>query len=242
MNQELNTRLQNELRRGGIVSNRLKYVIDKCDLSNVNEILDIGSWHLEQSLELNRLFPNSNVTAFEPVPESYQQCVNKRNLLTEDIKSKISVFNLAISDFNGKSPFYPVDLLTSSHPNIGASSLLKFKEGLNGSFFNETWNQKEIIVDCLTLDNWCDINSKKNIDVIWIDVQGAELNVFKGAEKTLKNTKVIFTEVGLKPYYEGHSMRDDIDNFLINLGFIEIKESFELNGFDYEANTIYIKK
>ena len=29
------------------------------------------------------------------------------------------------------------------------------------------------------------------VDLVWIDVQGAELNVFKGAKETLKNTKII---------------------------------------------------
>jgi hypothetical protein len=90
--------------------------------------------------------------------------------------------------------------------------------------------------------NWCKQNVIDKIDIIWIDVQGAELNVFKGGENILKNTKVIFTEVGLKAYYEGHSLKKDIDNYLLNLGFKEISDSFELNGFDYEANTIYIKE
>jgi len=46
----------------------------------------------------------------------------------------------------------------------------------------------------------------------------------------------------LKPYYEGHSMKKDIDIFMKKNNFIEVSESFELNGFDFEANTIYINK
>jgi len=238
----MNIEIKKRIINGGIVSERLKFIVDKYDLTNVSEILDIGSWHLEQSIELNTLFPNANITAFEPVPNSYNLCINKRNSLETNKKEKINVFNLAISDKIGDVPFYPVDPSTSSHPNVGASSLLKFKEGLNGSFFNQTWNQKEIIVKSLTLDKWCEENNKKHIDIVWIDVQGAELNVYKGADNILNNTKVIFTEVGLKPYYEGHSMRSDINEFLLSKGFIEVEESFELNGFDYEANTIFINK
>ena len=76
---------------------------------------------------------------------------------------------------------------------------------------------------------------------MWVDVQGAELLVFKGAEKILKNTRIIMTEVGLKPYYEGHTLKPDIDAYLGSLGFKELEGAFELNGFDYEANTIYVR-
>jgi FkbM family methyltransferase len=216
-----------------IVNNRLRFIIDKVNLENTETILDIGSWHLEQSLEFNRIFPQSKIYAFEPVPASYGLCLRKK-------KDNISVFNIALSDKTGELPFYEVDVNSSSHPNVGASSLLKFKKGLNGSFFNQVWNQKEITVKSMTLDDWCLENNINTIDIVWIDVQGAELDVFKGGSKILQNTKIIFTEVGLKPYYEGHSLQSDIDSFLTSIGFVEIKDSFELNGFDYEANTIYV--
>ena len=74
-----------------------------------------------------------------------------------------------------------------------------------------------------------------------MDVQGAELLVLQGADNILHNTRIIMTEVGLKPYYEGHTLKADIDEYLFARGFRELQESFELNGFDYEANTIYIK-
>lgn len=218
-----------------IVNNRINFIIDKINLENVNTILDIGSWHLEQSLEFSNIFPNSKIYAFEPVPSSYELCLTK-------IKDNITIFNLALSNQTGELPFYEVDVNSSSHPNVGASSLLKFKDGLNGSFFNQVWNQKEITVKSMTLDNWSNENNIDNIDIIWIDVQGAELDVFKGGSEILKKTKIIFTEVGLKPYYEGHSLQLDIDSYLTSLGFVEIKESFELNGFDYEANTIYVNE
>ena len=74
-----------------------------------------------------------------------------------------------------------------------------------------------------------------------MDAQGSELLVLQGAKNILKNTRIIMTEVGLKPYYEGHTMKKDIDELLLSLGFKELEGSFELNGFDYEANTIYVR-
>jgi FkbM family methyltransferase len=233
----MNIITRNKIHGNNIVSNRIRYILDIIDLDDSKTILDIGSWHLEQSLEFHSIFPSAQIHAFEPVPQSYINCKNKASFY-----KNINVYNLALTDFIGEASFFEVDVDKSSTPNVGASSLFKFKDGMNGSFFNQNWIQKEIKVQANTLDNWCKQNVIDKIDIIWIDVQGAELNVFKGGENILKNTKVIFTEVGLKAYYEGHSLKKDIDNYLLNLGFKEISDSFELNGFDYEANTIYIKE
>ena len=65
--------------------------------------------------------------------------------------------------------------------------------------------------------------------------------MFRGAENLLKDVKIIFSEVGLEAYYEGQGLKPQIDEFLMNLGFKEITEAFELNGFDYEGNTVYVR-
>jgi FkbM family methyltransferase len=217
----------------------MRYILYKLEVESFSNILDIGSWHALQSIELANLFPDAEVNAFEPVPESYSQCVKNASESGKNIK----VHNLALSNTeDSEVPFYVVDAATSTSPNLGASSLLPFEEGLNGKYFNHVWNQNAIRVKSDTLDSWCAKNGKSKIDLIWIDVQGAEKLVFEGGVKTLENVKVIFTEVGLKPYYKGHNLYEEINGFLVDLGFKEVKESWELNGADCEANTIYIKK
>jgi hypothetical protein len=52
---------------------------------------------------------------------------------------------------------------------------------------------------------------------------------------------IIFTEVGLQAYYEGQSLKPQIDEFLASKGFREIVDAFELNGFEYEGNTVYVR-
>lgn len=233
----MNETTKKRLLNGNIVSDRLKYVLDIVELDNSKTILDIGSWHLNQSIEFSVIFPDSKIYAFEPVPDSYTDCLFKSQFY-----KNISVFNLALTNFSGETSFFQVDPETSPDKNIGASSLLKFKEGLNGTMFNQCWIQKEIKVKAQTLNNWANTNKINEIDIIWIDVQGAELQVFQGGDDILKRTKVILTEVGLKPYYENHSIKNDIDKFLFEKGFSEISEAFELNGCEYEGNAIYINK
>ena len=227
--------------QGNMVAHRLIWLLGKTELGSVRQVLDIGSWHLCQSIQFSVIFQNAIIDAFEPVPDSYQLCLSERDKIEAQKKNRIRVHNGALSNAAGEISFYPVDAELSSEPNVGASSMFKFKEGLNGTPFGQRLVQKEIKVQADTLDNWCVRNHVSSVDIMWVDVQGSELLVFQGADNILKNTRIIMTEVGLKPYYEGHTLKADIDAFLFERGFLELEVSFELNGFDYEANTIYIK-
>jgi FkbM family methyltransferase len=225
-----------------MVARRLATMQGKADLSHVRQILDIGSWHLGQSIEFAGIFPDARIDAFEPVPDSYQLCLSRLDSLDTATRNRISVHNIALSSTAGTIPFYAVDPALSSVPNVGASSMFKFMDGLNGTPFGQQLIQQEIKVKADTLDKWCAKNKITSVDIMWIDVQGSELLVLKGGEHILNHTRIIMTEVGLKPYYEGHTLKADIDKFLFAKGFKELEGSFELNGFDYEANTIYVRK
>jgi FkbM family methyltransferase len=62
--------------------------------------------------------------------------------------------------------------------DAGFSSLFKFNGKLKNAYYDEELVQKKIMVQADTLDNWCMKNNVNNVDIIWIDVQGAELLVF----------------------------------------------------------------
>lgn len=64
-----------------------------------------------------------------------------------------------------------------------------------------------------------DIPEVKGADYLKVDVQGAELMVFKGAIETLKDLLVIHTEVEFVQMYKGQPLFADIDIFLRSQGF-----------------------
>jgi len=221
-----------------IVAERLKYVVDYIDLESIQTICDIGTWHLGQSIEFLELFPDANVYAFEANPANYQNCVDIHSRLSGYFKKNLKIYNTALNFEPGKMKFYPV-----TNDNPGASSKFKFMQGYTKEYFNKEWVQDEIVVDATTLDLWRNENDIGNVDIIWIDVQGAELDVFEGSKETLKNVKCIFTEVGLKPYYEGQALKNEIDYFLKKEAhFVEITDAFEYNGSDCEGNSVYIRE
>jgi FkbM family methyltransferase len=65
-----------------------------------------------------------------------------------------------------------------------------------------------------------DIPEIENIDFIKIDVQGAELDVIRGAEVRLRSTVVVQAEVEFVPLYKKQPLFADVDAELRRQGFI----------------------
>jgi FkbM family methyltransferase len=213
--------------------NRLSLILNAIDFDSIKAIADIGCRYLEQTAEMAVIFPEATFYSFEPVASSYQRCVASLAELDEQYRKRINVYELALNDTTGPITFYPAD-------DPAVSSKYQFIPGLNGSFFGKSWQQTETVVQGMRMDDWKQQNNIGPIDMLWVDVQGAELDVFKGAEQTLKDVRVILTEVGVSSYYEGQSLKPEIDEYLIAQGFRELTETFSLH-FALEGNTIYIK-
>ena len=67
-----------------------------------------------------------------------------------------------------------------------------------------------------------------NIDLMKIDVQGAELLALRGAEQALARTRFVFAEVSFAPLYEGSCVFGEVYDFLCSRGFrlLSIQEGF----------------
>jgi FkbM family methyltransferase len=65
-----------------------------------------------------------------------------------------------------------------------------------------------------------DIKEISGVDYLKIDVQGAELEVLKGAVRTLQGTLVVQTEVEFVPIYRRQPLFAEVDQFLRAHGFM----------------------
>lgn len=226
--------------RESVASQKMFQVAQHLEQLKIRTALDIGSWHLKQTLEMVHAFPDCLVHAFEPAPDNFDLCRRTHASMNPAERSRVKVWNVACGSTNGPVDFYVIDE-TLGDRNAGAASKFKFKPGMNGSFYNQRWEQKHVQVQQLKLDDWQTKYEVGPVDLIWIDVQGGELDAFRGAERMLNDVHIIFTEVGLQAYYEGQSLKPQIDEFLASKGFREIVDAFELNGFEYEGNTVYVR-
>ena len=76
--------------------------------------------------------------------------------------------------------------------------------------------EKRISVPTVRLD---DVEEIASIDFLKIDIQGAELEVFKNGMNKLEDCLVIHTEVKFLPMYEGQPLFSEVELFLRDHGF-----------------------
>ena len=80
-----------------------------------------------------------------------------------------------------------------------------------------------------------------DFNMINIDVQGYELEVFKGSLESLNNIEYIMTEVNLDELYEGCPLMQDLDEFLGNIwGFKRVAQ--RIVGNNTWGDALYVKE
>jgi len=80
----------------------------------------------------------------------------------------------------------------------------------------------KIEVPTITLDEWAEENipNEPIIDFIWIDTQGAELDIFRGGLHTLAKTRFVKTECHRTIMYEGAPTEGDLRGFFYEWTYI----------------------
>lgn len=175
-----------------------------------NTLVDIGANQGEYSLWSAKMVGNEGkVYAFEPFSAIFERLKDNLNLNPKFQKTIIPI-QKGLSDKQGKLKLYSSDL-----SNEGVNTLFKNED----SIFLE-----EINLSTLDLE-WERLGMPK-LDVIKIDVEGAELPVLIGAEKTIsKYSPVLFIEINQEACKSAGYEASDIFEFLSKLGY-----SFELIG------------
>jgi FkbM family methyltransferase len=171
-------------------------------------ILDIGANDGGTSASFLRLFPGGKVYAFEPDPRALSRF--KSRIAVGQIDSKNCVlFEGAVSCASGFLPFYQSQ---GTNPNLqwyetGWDLSGSLKRPLNSALPDvpSITFESTIQVPVTSLDEWAVDKHIRRIDLMWIDVQGAELDVLKGATKLLSQTEFIFLECGEQMAYEGQA-------------------------------------
>jgi 2-O-methyltransferase len=162
-------------------------------------ILEIGCHDGSNTLWFLEIFDSPRIFCFEPDPRAavrFKQNIGNR--------PEISFFEYAISNKNGETTFYMSSGQESEIMPEGwdcSGSIRKPKNHL----IMHPWCkfERNIIVQTKTLDIWCREQGVDKIDFIWMDVQGAEIDVIRGGRNALKNTRYLYTEYSNKELYQG---------------------------------------
>ena len=169
---------------------------------NINGVLHIGA-HYGQENKVYEELQIENRIFFEPLSNNFKK-------LSENVDPKFTLINKALGDFNGE-----VEMYVEKENSGQSSSVLKPSLHLV-QYPHITFQDKER-VEIARLD---DIEfDRESFNFINIDVQGYELEVFKGASETLKSVDYIMTELNIEELYEGCARHTDVDLFLAGYGF-----------------------
>jgi FkbM family methyltransferase len=175
-------------------------------LKNVSKplIFDVGA-NIGQSVDhFKTQFPNSTIHSFEPGPETFKL------LEIESKKHK----NTYINNIGLGSKKDTILFDQNSHSDM--SSFLKL--GIDG--WGNVYEKTSINIE--TLDDYC---TDKNIDTIHIlksDTQGYDFEVFKGAEKLMKENriKLIYFEFIFSNMYEDLPKFNEVFEYLSKNDFL----------------------
>jgi FkbM family methyltransferase len=78
----------------------------------------------------------------------------------------------------------------------------------------------QVEVETETLAAWAERSGVERLDVIKLDVQGAELAVLRGAGALLDGVRALDLEIEFNPIYRGQPLFHEIDGFLREQGFV----------------------
>lgn len=166
-------------------------------------IIDCGAFDGGDSIELACL-TGGTVYAFEANPKLFQQL--KHN--TRKYPS-IKCQDIALSNMDGTAAFH------IGTGNFAASSSLLTP---NDQSF-ESSDFPSIEVKTRKLSTWADENNITHIDLLWLDMQGFELQMLEASADMIKSPMKIYTEVSTEPAYKENCLYDDLRKFLEGRGF-----------------------
>lgn len=184
-----------------VLHKAVSFYLNKFD-NKESVIFDIGSNAGSFVKVLQSFNITNNIVCFEPHP-----VISKK---TKEVYNYINMNNYCLGNIDDNIDIYIPKW------SVGLSSII------NRPVFNRL-NQEIIVlnVKCEKLDTYCELNNINEIGFIKIDVEGAEKTIFEGAEKMLKNNKILcgIFEIG-QTLYDANTSEEEIVKLLESYGYI----------------------
>jgi FkbM family methyltransferase len=175
-------------------------------------IFEVGALPLGENQEpfyqILDFFPQSRIIAFE-VDEKL--C----NDLNSATPSNIQYYPTALGERTETRDFF-----MTAHPMCASlyksdDKYIDLYNGLEVSRFKEN-----MTLDTVSIKDFAAENKIENIDFIKIDIQGAELDVFKGGSELVSKALMIVSEVEFIPLYKNQPLFGDVSACLSEMGLM----------------------
>ncbi len=201
-------------------------------VAKYDSIMDIGAHRGEFALRAGAYFEPSRTWLVEADPAMVE-------ILRRDFPANPgwTVIHSAVSDVSGQ-----VELRVNEHRE--SSSILPIEEISARTFGKEMKEVNRLTVPSLSLDDLFDQYDIPGVDLMKVDIQGAEKLLIVGGPRALDKTHAIYLEVNFERFYSGAPLFAEIDGLLRDSGFR--LRSFHENRLGADgalayANALYIK-
>lgn len=212
---------------------RLDQIVKDYNLK-ITGVLHIGA-HYGQEYLLYRAQGIERMLFFEPVRANYMMLKKELELLVPpELIHSIKSYNVALGNEVGTREMYIETYKGQSCSLLEPGTHLQLHPQVK---FTGSEIVKIIKLDLIEFD-------RTKFNMINIDVQGFELEVFKGSVETLKHIDIIYTEVNFEEVYKNCCRVEDLDVFLKDFGFARVltKDSRASRTRTTWGDALYLKR
>jgi FkbM family methyltransferase len=168
--------------------------------------VDVGANMGELTLVAGKRLAKGRVLAFEPVPQIFAEL--SRNVALNNLKC-VELFNIGLFDSNDSLPMYRLQDINFGTINEGVPSL-----------FSTGSDRQEVVVPLRRFDDVARERGLQRLDVIKVDVEGAEIMVLRGAEASIRRFRpIIITEMSDANFQRAGYTSTDLISYLMRLGY-----------------------
>lgn len=198
---EIGRRLRNlsRARISGVGNDFVGDIKSRLTHLTIRTVFDVGAHIGMTTLEFSDEFPDATVYAFEPGTQNFERM--RSNLIG---KPDVLLYNIGLSSAVGEGSL----LCESDHP-----SMARLVQG------NGAGERERVTLD--TIDNFVARAQIQNIDLLKVDVEGHEMQVFAGAKKMLEEGRIslIRFETAIDPDLDYHTQFSTAFEFLRGFGY-----------------------
>jgi FkbM family methyltransferase len=166
-------------------------------------ILEVGCHDGETTVWFLEEFPSATIHCFDPDPRALEKF--QRRIGADP---RVHLHSCAIGAQQGRMKFHQSSSREDGQEWDASGSLMAPQNHLQ----EYPWVvfDEEIEVEVRTLDSVCDEHGIADIDLIWIDVQGAERLAILGGKRAFERARYIVTEYSNKQLYSGQPTMKDL--------------------------------
>ena len=199
------------------------------DPATIDFIIEAGCFDGTDTVSLGKLFQSAEIHAFEPILSIYEIALQNtsqmqrlhlnRLALIGDSKSIVKMFTFnPMENMHGSSSVKKPTTHLEIHPSVRLNEIIE--------------------VPAITLAKYMLDYKLSGNGLLWLDLQGAELDILSETPSILSQFKAIYTEVSTEPLYENSATIKTIDSFLRQHNFQRVF----LRIFLETGNALYIRE